>query len=245
MYARRAMVPSITHKKIFRYFQGMSNNVDPFEAMKLDKLHLIETAYNIDKQIMFIVDEMGNNLYHAAARYGRSDAIQWFHMRCKPNQVNEKNNVGYTPVHLASEKGYLHCVIALKMEGADLEERTFPDKKSPMHLAARNGHWPILNFLIREGCSMTEKDEHGYRPLDYAIEYGHDKAAEILAHHLQIPKPEVTVISPSLMRSNFEEIQAEKLREKRKLYDEICESLKGGSTFLDILRRDNDEIENS
>lgn len=207
---------------------------DLFEAIKNKKFSLLKEGFVSDDDIIDNLDEMGNNIYHAASRSGRSDAIQWLNLR--KSNINSLNNIGYAPIHLACEKGYLDCVIALKMRGAKLNIMTYPDEMTPMHLAARGGHWPIINFLLKSGCSPIVMNANCKTPIDFAVEYGHQKAAIILAESFDQVVPNVNQISPELRRPSAEFLKNQELRRKRQLYREVQESKQNNKTFLDAAR---------
>jgi ankyrin repeat protein len=52
---------------------------------------------------------------------------------------------------------------------------------SPLHLAARNGHFYTVKILVAEGSNMNCQDlKHGWTPLHSAIIAGHTRVAKLL-----------------------------------------------------------------
>ena len=61
---------------------------------------------------------------------------------------------GYTPLHLASQEGWLEIVEMLVAAGAAYNDRNFQGA-APIHLAATRNHAGVVRFLVREaGCPV-------------------------------------------------------------------------------------------
>jgi glutaminase len=55
------------------------------------------------------------------------------------------------------------------------------DDRTPLHLAAAEGHERIVGFLLRHGIPVDPRDRWGDTPLDEARRHGHDAVARLLA----------------------------------------------------------------
>lgn len=100
--------------------------------------------------------------------------------------VNARDDVGYTPLHLAAEsrsytpEGDCAAVIdALIRGGADVNART-DWSHTPLHLAVSVGDVEAVNALIRGGADVNMQDEGGDSALYQAKEEGHDDIVEVL-----------------------------------------------------------------
>lgn len=70
----------------------------------------------------------------------------------------------------ACRDGDLDLVRILIREGQDYDEQTQYLKNTPMHIAAKNGHYLIVKYLIEIGASPREENRDGLTPYDYATE---------------------------------------------------------------------------
>ncbi|KAL9233701.1 hypothetical protein vseg_008661 [Gypsophila vaccaria] len=75
--------------------------------------------------------------------------------------------------------GDLYQLKSFIRAGAD-PKKTDYDGRSPLHLAASNGHEEIVQFLIHEGADVNALDNFGTTPLLEAVKNGHDKVADLL-----------------------------------------------------------------
>lgn len=57
------------------------------------------------------------------------------------------------------------------------------DKRSPMHLAAAEGHLEVLEFLLEHGVNPNQPDRWGGLPLDDAVFGGHKACEDLLTSH--------------------------------------------------------------
>ena len=64
----------------------------------------------------------------------------------------------------------------------DLQQGDY-DLRSPMHLAAAEGHFAAVSFLLDAGVSPNQPDRWGGTPLEDARNGGHDEVAELLRKH--------------------------------------------------------------
>ncbi|KAF6024024.1 TrpA1 [Bugula neritina] len=117
---------------------------------------------------------------HFASRYGRVntcrallDTIQG------PFVINESNQEGKTPLHLASEGGHVK-VVALLMQRGALLHRDY-DGNSPLHLAAKNGFTQTIKLLLNVHSSLLNSENNDKNtPLHEAAITNKPKAIDLL-----------------------------------------------------------------
>lgn len=85
-------------------------------------------------------------------------------------RVNEQNDQGSTPLHLAAAHGQLEIVEKLLALGADptIEDN---EKNIPLHWAAKTGDKDIAEKLLAQVNNINHKNKDGRTPLHFAAYY--------------------------------------------------------------------------
>lgn len=114
------------------------------------------------------INENGGRAIHEAVRLGDAKQTKTL-IQFKAN-VNVKNNVGMTPLHIASLHGYTDCVKVLLDAGALPNEKDIKNKL-PIHYAVSNttGNINVLKLLLKQGSLIDPKDHKKETPLIYSI----------------------------------------------------------------------------
>mmetsp|Transcript_50468 Transcript_50468/g.120062 ORF Transcript_50468/g.120062 Transcript_50468/m.120062 type:complete len:767 (-) Transcript_50468:68-2368(-) len=74
--------------------------------------------------------------------------------------VDCKNEDGYTPLLVASHKGYARIVQRVIAAGANTEHRN-GEGRTALHLAAEQGHHEVVKILMAAGANTLAKDNNG------------------------------------------------------------------------------------
>ena len=90
--------------------------------------------------------------------------------------VNVKDMLGFTPLHLAVTKEIAELLIN---EGADVNAKK-KDGWTPLHFAVYYGHKEIVELLIANGADVNAKDVNGNTPLHLAALFGRKEVVELL-----------------------------------------------------------------
>ena len=94
--------------------------------------------------------------------------------------VNQKDLLGYTPLHIAAQEGYIDIVkLLVKIKGAKVNVGDFLNT-TPLHYAAEEGHLKVVQFLVEAGANFDNSDTTFQTPLHYAAEEGHLKVVQFL-----------------------------------------------------------------
>jgi len=112
-------------------------------------------------------DSYGRTLLHYAVDYGYSIVK---HLLDRGANPNETDNIGMTPLHLASR---LDVAKLLLDRGADPNIKTKYDGRTPLHYAAAEGRLAVAVLLLRHGAYIDAKDHYGKTPLYLAVENAH------------------------------------------------------------------------
>jgi glutaminase len=79
----------------------------------------------------------------------------------------------------AASCGDLNAMRRLVAQGVSLEKADY-DRRTPLHLAAAEGHDHVVQYLIAQGVDLDPQDRWGHTPLDEAVRHGQDTAADYL-----------------------------------------------------------------
>ncbi|KAI0228464.1 hypothetical protein LSAT2_021078, partial [Lamellibrachia satsuma] len=99
--------------------------------------------------------------------------------------LNEQDAVGNTPLHYASVEGQPSVIRSLLSLGARLNVKN-NSRQSPLHLAAKNGHYKTCQRLLDSAHGqhiVNEQDGHGFTPVHSAALNGHCRIVELFLRH--------------------------------------------------------------
>ena len=120
----------------------------------------------------------------------------------KGADVNSRDSLGETALHLAAEHGFQSVAESLLAKKADVNARDV-SLETPLHLAARNGHAAMVAFLLAHQADVNVRDKEGKTPLDYAKGLGSNgtEIAALLRQHGALDNlpnwDRITTIRPS------------------------------------------------
>ncbi|XP_048576796.1 transient receptor potential cation channel subfamily A member 1 isoform X3 [Nematostella vectensis] len=163
-------------------------NVDIRDSENKTVLHYAIGVAEILKEILKDVkanslirakDRLGNTPLHYAARHGCVKDVSIILMKYKASAAIV-NGIGEIPLHIGARNGWIAVVKKLTegrgkrtMNANDANERT------PLHLAAREGHDELVEFFLKRGARI-DRDVQGQTPLHYAARQGSKKALELI-----------------------------------------------------------------
>lgn len=114
-------------------------------------------------------DLYSNALLRAAAA-GDTDAVTAALQAGADVNVHQTGTyaAGYTPLHVAAEKGHLEVVRTLIQNGAVVDAGD-KEMNTPLMLAVRNnGTLDVVKYLVEHGADIRAKNSRGMMPLEYA-----------------------------------------------------------------------------
>ena len=141
---------------------------------------------SIKKQLVkdFGIDQMATGtLLHRAALEGQTAQAE--ELLNNGANVNEHNNVGYTPLHLAAAKGRLETAALLLDRGAEINALDSLDL-TPLHLAVQNRQPEMVALLVTRYANTELKGKafgmtgEAITPLHLAAVLGDVESARIL-----------------------------------------------------------------
>ena len=83
----------------------------------------------------------------------------------------------------AASQGDLIEIKSLEAKGIDLNEADY-DGRTPIHIAASEGHFNIVEYFILRNLRLDPKDRWGGTPLEDAKRHNHDKIIKLLESKL-------------------------------------------------------------
>lgn len=87
---------------------------------------------------------------------------------------------GWTALHHASLRGYLHIVHYFVEQGIDIDAKETECHYTPLHLAIQAPHLHVIQFLVEHGADMDITDKNGNDVFDLAKKKGKIELFEFL-----------------------------------------------------------------
>ena len=104
-------------------------------------------------------------------------------LREDPRLVNQRNDLGETPLHVAAGDSFQERAQAAELllrSGADVNARAKSSGETPLHGAAARGYKEVAALLIDFGADVNTRDARGRTPLNYAAAYNNREVAGLL-----------------------------------------------------------------
>lgn len=97
----------------------------------------------------------------------------------QPQDPNQLDVFGKTPLHCAVKNGAKACVKLLVSAGADLNCQD-ADGATPLHVAVLQGHTEVAGLLLQLGAKPDVATQKGVTPLQVAVAQGHRNILRLL-----------------------------------------------------------------
>jgi ankyrin repeat protein len=116
--------------------------------------------------------------------YAASGVSRWL---CGSRSVSHPDTTardkdGYTPLHAASQNGYVDIARILFEHGADVIAQD-PDGWTPLHWASISEDVDLAPIFVEYGADATAQDKNGWTPLRQAAQYVQVDLAHFLVEH--------------------------------------------------------------
>ncbi|KAM5141091.1 fibronectin type 3 and ankyrin repeat domains protein 1 [Mantella aurantiaca] len=92
-------------------------------------------------------------------------------------KVDIPDKLGFTPLMVTAQRGYLSLVKLLVEYGADIDKKNGSGKDSMM-LACFSGHLDVVQCLREQGASWESRDKSGCTAMHWAADGGHVKVIQ-------------------------------------------------------------------
>ncbi|KAI6650880.1 Transient receptor potential cation channel [Oopsacas minuta] len=152
-------------EKIFSILYTKFISIDP------NNLHLL-TVCN---------DVKGNSILHSACLGGNEKCVTL----CIEIGItlDSENTDGAKPIHLAAQQGKVSIAALLLETDPECISAIDRTQNTPLHYAARNCRYSMIEFLLNTGACINTKNLNSYSPLMLAVYYGSAMGVmEILKH---------------------------------------------------------------
>uniref|UniRef100_A0A668ATC1 Fibronectin type III and ankyrin repeat domains 1 n=1 Tax=Myripristis murdjan TaxID=586833 RepID=A0A668ATC1_9TELE len=112
----------------------------------------------------------GKNLHQAVILNNEEELARILHMNTV--DVNIPDQLGFTPLMVATMRGFYRLVDILVQNGADVNKKSSSGKDSLM-LACFCGHLDIVQYLRKSGALWMSRDNAGCTALHWAVDGSH------------------------------------------------------------------------
>ena len=157
-----------THPVVDRLeVRWQSGVVQVFEGLPTNQEHVIYEFSDTPEDKLFKAAWTGDitNLHNTSA------------------DVNTKDALGRTPLHIAAEKGYDDIAIFLVENGADVNFTDANGNTPLIFIIHKTGNLEITKRLIAKGAAVNVQNRTGETALMYAAWRGHSEIVELLVEH--------------------------------------------------------------
>ena len=126
-------------------------------------------AMKLDSELAPIEDDEGGFCY---------DKPRWLSLLSKRDLSN------YNDIHICSARGFLPAFIPFfTFSKKKIDDRDFLGS-TPLHHAARTGHWQICEVLLEKKANPFCEDGYGLNPLELSIKYQQGQCSQVLLAHM-------------------------------------------------------------
>ncbi|EPE33349.1 Ankyrin repeat-containing protein [Glarea lozoyensis ATCC 20868] len=94
-------------------------------------------------------------------------------------EIEEKNDLGQTSMHIAAADGKAELVELLLKEGGLIEEKNDMGR-APLHIAVLSGNLNMTKILLDAGAKVEAVDNKKSTPLHYAADFGKERIIRLL-----------------------------------------------------------------
>ncbi|MBU0482950.1 MAG: ankyrin repeat domain-containing protein [Proteobacteria bacterium] len=168
-----AMIPNNDQVKML-----MGKNMErlPEPVITRQKLTMINNDQLLLDEMLFEAVENGQTeLVRDLVRQGADVDVRGIAGENTSNPTKE-----WTPLLVASHKGYTKIAAILLENGADINAQNY-GTRTPLHLAAEKGHIEIVKMLIAKGVDVHTTSSHDqWTPLHVAVYSGQTSVALVL-----------------------------------------------------------------
>ena len=136
-------------------------------------------------------DQYQNTFLHFLAKYGEPNrfpeytklkifGFMSFNLKLKnPDKINIKNEIGFTPLHVAADNGQLAIAKILLKNGANVNDQN-KYESTPLHLSAFKGDAEMVQLLLENGARKETKESFGRTPYELAFAGQHGNYKKVM-----------------------------------------------------------------
>jgi hypothetical protein len=116
-----------------------------------------------------------------AVRAGDAEKVKAL-LKADPDLLNEQDERGLTPLHIAAASGHKEVVQMLLASKAAVDVKG-DYGSTPLHVAAAKGQREIVEMLLSSGADVNAVDKQGQTPLTWALDENFSEVAAVLRRH--------------------------------------------------------------
>ena len=131
-------------------------------------------------------EKTGETPFHAAARTGSINAIQWMLENCPNLSPRDKAHNGHTPAHVAAVYGHMEALKAIleynKSKKGLIAAEQDKNGLTILHLAVLQGDDQMVKYILKQCPHLGFcSNEHGQYPVHFAAASGFLNIIKILS----------------------------------------------------------------
>jgi ankyrin repeat protein len=117
---------------------------------------------------------------HRALWYAKLEAGRF--LLDRGADINARDNIGWTPLFIATSTGYFESAQMLLERGAKINDQNVSGN-TPLHLAVDKGRIQAVRLLLEHGADVNARNKSDKAPSQLASVLGHPEIAELLSQY--------------------------------------------------------------
>ncbi|XP_077535220.1 uncharacterized protein LOC144147060 [Haemaphysalis longicornis] len=166
------------HELLDPNIQDNSGNTPVHVAIVKMNSEIVDELFKLPNVDLTIPNKYGMNCLHTAALRGHGGLVEKILSKESALVNLKQENREWSALHFAADGGHYDIVEALLKQDACIVDVKNQQQDTALLLAARKGHWRVVECLLLAGASINKGDRHGRTALHISLMKGREGQAK-------------------------------------------------------------------